>query len=386
MIFDKIIPRNELWEKFTELYENDKIPNAYIFFGDDGVGKEALSIELSGLLNCKRPTKDLNACGNCRSCIGVKTFQHEDIHYIHPMPKANSSKKTETINPKTAKELDDNYKQKSKNPYHKIEIKNANTISINAIRSIKKKLFLSKSDENWSVVLIFNAEKLCVPKAEPANALLKILEEPPKQTLFILLTSKINLIIPTIQSRCQKIFFPNFKIEEMKKYIQEHQALPSLNESHLQMSNGSISKLMKIINNDMIDKIQLLIKTFYTNDVNNFERTLSFFKKIELKNKNEMQHYFDCLITITKDLYLLSIDEKNSVTHYPFLSNIYSEILTRFPVGDWIRISGLINQCIRDINRNVNLSLSIYNMLINVQHCLEGNSIDRFKSNLTQEL
>ena len=386
MIFDKIISRQEIWRKFTESYKNDKIPNAYILFGDDGVGKEALSIELAGLLNCKRPTENLSACGSCRSCIGIKTFQHEDVHFIHPIPKTSSTKKTQLIDSKTAKELDDNYKEKLKNPYHKIEISNANTIPIDLIRSIKKKLFLSKSDENWSVVVIFNAEKLCVPKAEPANALLKILEEPPSQTLFVLITSKINLMLPTIQSRCQKVFFPNLKIEEIEKYAQEYDTSLPLDSSYLQMSNGSMSRFIKIAKNDVIDKIQLLIKNFYTNNVNDFEKTLSFFSKVKSKNKSEMQFYLDYLITITKDIYLLSLDKENSATHYPFLSNTYSQILTNFPSGDWIRIIGLINQCIQDINRNVNLSLSIYNMLINVQHCLEGNSIDRFKSNLIQEL
>ena len=86
MIFDHLLKREGIWKNFTEAYKNNKIPNAYILFGDEGVGKEALSVELAGLLNCKRPINNLNACGGCRSCISIKSFQHEDVHFIHPLP------------------------------------------------------------------------------------------------------------------------------------------------------------------------------------------------------------------------------------------------------------------------------------------------------------
>ena len=81
--------------------------------------------------------------------------------------------------------------------------------------------FLNKSSFNnyKKIILIDGVENLNISSA---NALLKILEEPPNKTLFILITSKINLITPTIQSRCQKIFFPNFNEMEMEEYIREY--------------------------------------------------------------------------------------------------------------------------------------------------------------------
>jgi len=386
MIFEKIISRNNIWGKLSMSYKNNKIPNGYIFFGNDGVGKEACSIELAALLNCKRPSNNLHACGSCRSCISIKSFQHEDIHLIHALPslKNKASSNGIKIDSKTFEELNNNYKKKIKNPYHKIKLVNANTISIASIREIKKKLFLSKSDQNWSIVIIFDAHKLCVPKAEPANALLKILEEPPNKTLFILITSKINLITPTIQSRCQKIFFPNFNEMEMEEYIREYDDDIDINSSSLQLSNGSISEFMNIINNDVVEKLQSIIKKIYRKDSNDFESVLSFFSKI--KNKEQIISYLNHFIIATKDIYLLSLDNSNTKIHYPFLSETYTSILSTFPDGDWVRIIGIINESIQDIHKNINLSLAIYNMLINVQYCLEGNSINTFKSDLIQNL
>ena len=382
MIFEHSVKRKNIWGNFIEAYKNNKIPNAYILFGDEGVGKEALSVELAGLLNCKRPINNLNACGGCRSCISIKSFQHEDIHFIHPLPAKKNNSKSNYIDPKIIDELKSNYNEKIKNPYHKIRIENANTISINSIRELKKKLFLSKSDENWSVVIIFDAERLCIPKSEPANALLKILEEPPNKTLFILITSKMNLIIPTIQSRCQKIFFPNLSKEDIRNYAKEYDY--EIEEDALQMADGSISNFIDIVNNQMTNEINTLLQSFYRKSIDSFEDILSFFNKI--KSKDKIYIYLNYLVIATKDIYLLSLNKSSTKIHYTFLYEIYNQILTASPNGDWVRIIGAINQCSLDINRNINLSISIYNMLINVQYCLEGKSIDRFKSNLIKEL
>ena len=75
-------------------------------------------------------------------------------------------------------------------------------------KDIKKKISLSSYNNQWNIYIIMNAEKLCIPKAESGNALLKILEEPNDKNLFILITSNISQMLDTITSRCAKVFFP----------------------------------------------------------------------------------------------------------------------------------------------------------------------------------
>ena len=82
MISENFILDNIMWNKLKASFLNNKIPNAYIFQGNEGIGKEAHAIEYSALLNCKRPTNDGFACGECRSCYRVKSFNHEEISFI----------------------------------------------------------------------------------------------------------------------------------------------------------------------------------------------------------------------------------------------------------------------------------------------------------------
>ena len=80
---------------------------------------------------------------------------------------------------------------------------------------------LSNHNNQWNIYIIMDAEKLCVPRQEAANALLKILEEPHENNLFILLTSNIGQMLDTISSRCTKVFFPKIRKEAIEQYLKE---------------------------------------------------------------------------------------------------------------------------------------------------------------------
>ena len=158
--------------------------------------------------------------------VGLYSSPH--LHSVRERIKVDSELISEQDFSNLVEEINKFYKKKIKNPYHKIKLKNANAIPINAIRDIKKKLYYTKSDENWSVVIISEAEKLCTKKAEAANSLLKILEEPPDKTLFILLTSKMNLLTPTILSRCQKQFFPKIEHSTLEEFMLKEKVMQEI--------------------------------------------------------------------------------------------------------------------------------------------------------------
>ena len=109
-------------------------------------------------------------------------------------------------------------KTKLMNPFHKIHINGANTILINSIRNIKKSLYKTIGDEYQRIIIIFESEKLCHPKQEAANSLLKILEEPPNNATFILVTSKMPLLLETIKSRCIEVYCPKPSNEEFSMH------------------------------------------------------------------------------------------------------------------------------------------------------------------------
>ncbi len=384
MIFDEMILNEKIWKMLSNSFRNNKIPNAFIFSGEDGVGKEAHSIEFSALLNCKRIHEEKFPCGDCRSCLKIKSFQHEEIHFIHPT--RSPKKKTDMVlDQKTIDELNKNYKLKASNPYHKISLENSTTIPIASIRSLKKKLYYSKSDENWSVVIIFNAEKLCIPKAESANSLLKILEEPPERTLFILITSNINLLIPTIQSRCQKLYFKNLSGSDLREYSITH-LNDNVTDEIIDISNGSISKLLNNTDGSKAKQLKQLISCLYNDDIRSIEKFLSSLNKIKMNDKSMFQDYLNLIKVSAKDLYLLNSNIKNNSISFNFLKDDYSAIIKLFPNANWTGIIELIDDSILNFSRNINISLEAYAFMINVRSCLQAKRVNRFHQQIGAEI
>ena len=212
MTFTDIKMQNILWERMILSKKNHRIGSAYLFLGPNGSAKEALALKFSAYLNCNEVT--INPCGKCSSCKRIVAFQHENSHLIVPMPSDKQLSESDKQNTFLSE-----MKFKSNNPFHKISIPKSKTIPISLIRNLKKELFLKSVDSGRKIVLIFDAHKLCVGDASSANAILKILEEPPANTTFILVSDHKGELLPTILSRCQIINFPPLQNEEIISYL-----------------------------------------------------------------------------------------------------------------------------------------------------------------------
>ena len=131
-----------------------------------------------------------------------------------PLPRGKIKSSDDSVekafSDSSLKEYWDLLKQKKDDPYFPIRLTGANTILINSIRDLKHDLALSTINNEWRIILIFQAEKLCIPSPEAAHSLLKVLEEPPEKTLFILVSSQPGAILDTIRSRCQSLYFLQF--------------------------------------------------------------------------------------------------------------------------------------------------------------------------------
>ncbi|MFQ6610630.1 MAG: hypothetical protein ACE5D7_07515 [Fidelibacterota bacterium] len=224
MIYSDLILNERNWGNLRSAIKNHRLHHALLFHGPSGVGKSAHAVELAAILNCLQPTTE-GACGLCSSCIKVRTFQHENVKLILPFPRKTgldkNSPSIKALSDVDLASLNEQMLEMGKNPYFKIVLENANTILINSIRDLKNELYLSVPGGGSRIVLIMDAELLCLPDPASANALLKILEEPPEKTYFILISSRADLLLETILSRCQKVFFPALSEKDIESYLTE---------------------------------------------------------------------------------------------------------------------------------------------------------------------
>ena len=365
MIYKNFKLNSKNWEILSALKQKSRIPNALLFHGDEGIGKEAYAIEFASFLNCKNNSSSSYACRECLSCKKIINNNHEYLHYIFPLPRGKISSKKDDIskafNDKTLSSYNHQINLKLENPYHKINIDGANTILINSIRSIKKKIFRTTSNEAWQVILIFNAEKLCFPNQEAANSLLKVLEEPPSRTIFILVTSKNDLLLDTIKSRCIEFFFSKSNNEDLQ---QKKEPIDIYS-----LVNGN----MNIIN-DLKDEDINKISTFlnlYNNCIKESDKTMvtklvSSLEKLAKSNNLLFNVYINVLKNYYRDLAITKINSESNELSFFFLKDDYSIINEKEKTLSWDDCIDNIYKFEQDIGLNSNLTLALFNLFNNI--------------------
>ncbi len=215
MIYE-LIAQDTIAKRFQGLINSGRIGSAYLFSGPEGAGKAAMALNLSANLLCQTP-KDGLACGECASCKKMKSMNHPDMHFIHIMPKAKSPSNTDPyagLSEADYESIRHERAELGKDPYKGINIPGAKQILISQMRHIKKELAMKPTEGGRQVVLILEAQ---LANTESFNSLLKVLEEPPPMTTFILTASSLELVPSTIRSRCQNVKFnpvPDLKLVE----------------------------------------------------------------------------------------------------------------------------------------------------------------------------
>ena len=192
MIYPNLLINQKNWKFLCHAWKSGRLPHALLFHGPLGSGKEGHALELAAMLNCTE-VQDDGPCGYCSSCKKTKSFQHENVKLILPLPRGKISSSNDSPmkafrNEKSLQDYIDILKKKNGDPYFHMQIHGAHTILINSIRELKSDVSMSNVNNEWKVILIFQAEKLCVPSPAAAHALLKVLEEPPNQTIMLLVS------------------------------------------------------------------------------------------------------------------------------------------------------------------------------------------------------
>jgi DNA polymerase-3 subunit delta' len=212
---DEIIGQSTVKDFLNKVVESRKIPHAFVFIGQDGVGKEFTAIQFAKLLalNSNVPNKNL-------IINSIQKLNEPYIKYIFPLPRGKNEKDSDAPYDKLKSEdiilIQNELDKKSQNPYYQIEIPNANNIKINSIRDINNFISIAYEETFHRIILISNSHLM---SDAAQNALLKSLEEPSTNIIFILITSVPELLRETILSRCWKVNFENLSSEEIENIL-----------------------------------------------------------------------------------------------------------------------------------------------------------------------
>lgn len=251
MHFRDIIGQEEVKARLIKSANEGVMPHAQLFGGPEGVGKFPLALAYAQYINCQN-RQEHDSCGECPSCVKYNHLVHPDLHFVFPVVKKAAKKKEisdDYINEWREFIKEHNYYFSYNQWLEYIDAENSQgNILVKESEEIIRKLNLRIYEARYKVMLIWLPEKM---RVETANKLLKILEEPSDDTVFILVSDTPDNIITTIQSRCQRINIHGIEKQDIIHSLESSYNLqPKDAENVAHLANGSYLKALETISLD----------------------------------------------------------------------------------------------------------------------------------------
>jgi len=303
-----------------------------LFAGEDGIGKKLFALEIARALNCRSP-QGAEGCDNCPSCVRIGKFNY---------PQSNES---------------DDWKGIiwTDHPDVGMVVAPKRVLLVEQMRLIEREANYRPYEGNARVFLIEDADKLNDPSA---NALLKVLEEPPHTSHIVLLTSRPVMLLPTIRSRCQMIRFSPLTADEIEAYLVKNK-IASASEARIRarVARGSLGRAVaqdfdgfSAQRTAMLRVLQVL-----SVDEDRLQLLRSAEELNEAKYKDEYESRLDILETLIRDAWMLALHAPDeSIVNQdllPQLKKISGNLDRRRPAGWVSQIEEMREQLIVNINR-----------------------------------
>ena len=251
MIFNQIIGQEHIKNHLKVSAENGRIPHAQLFIGKEGSGTLPMAIAYAQFLLCNF-SENVDICN-----LKCEKLQHPDLHFAYPVTSNEKIKK----HPVSSLFLEDWRNFIATQPYgslfnwlQHIGVENKQgIIGVDEAEEVVKKLTLKSYEGGFKVMIIWMAEKMNIAAA---NKLLKLIEEPPQKTIFLLITENEEQILTTIKSRCQALHFPALSAQDISNtLIVNHQVSENEASRIAHQAEGNFNKALHLLQNDANDLI-----------------------------------------------------------------------------------------------------------------------------------
>lgn len=256
MGWDRVIGQQRVKELLRRVLSSGTVAHAHLFWGGDGVGKDVMAIEFARALNCEKDR--IAPCGECASCRKVDALQHPNVRLIFALPVGKNEQPgddpVEVLSEDQVVMIQEQLRVKATNPYHRIAVPKANFIKINSVRDLRREAALSAFEGGKRVFIISHAEEM---NAEASNSLLKTLEEPPSDSVFILTTAQKEQLLPTILSRCQLVQFDPLSERELQDALEARNGVEAGQAALIaRLAHGSYTSALDMLSVDMVAQRQ----------------------------------------------------------------------------------------------------------------------------------
>ena len=318
MNFSQIPGQNDIKSKLLRSVKEERVSHAQLFSGPEGCGSMALALAYARYISCENRS-DSDSCGICKSCVKYEKLIHPDLHFVFPVIKGK----------KASDPVSDNYIEEwrefvKRSPYFSlnnwmdsIEVGNAQgMIFASEASEIIKKLSLKTFESDFKIMIIWLPEKM---HQATSNKLLKMIEEPPEKTLFLLVSEEPDKVIPTILSRCQLVKIPAFNNHDIERYLLNRFQLDRVKAADIsRVSNGNITRAIELCENEdsslaNLERFKSLMRFAWKRDIISL---INWSEEIASTGREAQKNFISFSLRLLRENLMLSLDQmKNNLVY-----------------------------------------------------------------------
>lgn len=320
MKFSEIVGQQNLKETLMRMTDQGRVSHAQLFVGDEGRGALALAIAFAQYINCKSPANG-DSCGVCSSCIQMQQLAHPDVHYIFPVNKSKSAQTSGSVEgdkpvsdhflPIWRKQFSDsklNGYFNEQSWYKAIDIDNKQgNISRHEAAEIIRKLSFKAYESRYKILIMWLPERM---NDQASNALLKILEEPWENTIFLLVTEDIHNLLTTIISRTQEVNVPAIETQYISEWLIKNYSLSKPEADHLaKLSFGNLIEAVRLIDEDQgeDENFSLFVQLMRLSFNDKHMELLEWAETVAAMGRENQKNMIENSIRLLREAYMLSM-------------------------------------------------------------------------------
>lgn len=375
MLFREIIGQDNIKNKLLTLASSGRISHGLMLLAPEGSGALPLAIAFARYINCTNKS-ETDSCSECPSCIKIQKLSHPDLHFAYPVATTKTIEK-DPVSDDFIKQWREAVLQ---NPYMNltewyeqigIENKQGN-ISILESKEILRKLNLKTFESDYKIMIIWMPEKMNTPAA---NKLLKLLEEPPDKTIFLLISQDTSQILPTIISRTQLIKIPKISDSAMQEALRSRFGISGKDEieSISEYANGNFLRAMEAMNRDEETSYNFssfvnFMRICYTTDILKLN---DWVDEIAAIGREKQKHFLIFALKMIRGNFMMNI-QQDSLVHLKEDEKEFSLKFSKFVHSKNIEpLTTEFNQAFSHIEYNANAKIVLFHMGLRIVKLLK---------------
>ena len=366
--WNTLIGQDRIKEVLSAAFAGETLGHAYLFCGETGTGTFAAALDLTMGLLCEN--NEFQPCGTCNACRKVLAFSHPDFHVVMPLSLQKEHKGSDgRITEAGWNEFSLQVKKRLEDPYHIPEFTTLPSIPVDWIREVTHAVRRGTVEKGKNIVILDGVESM---QQESANAMLKTLEEPPKDTLLLLCTERVHAVLPTIVSRCQLLRFGMLPPGQIKTGLIDRYAVRSDDPD-----------LPRVVHTGSLGRARLALVQSATDEqrfsgefwecIASGDRAAVFEKIDEISSSGDYAAYESLFIQLMygiRNSFFSKIDGTgNYILGKVIPGDSFSDTASPRPVEELLRCC---ESAIGNIRARANISLVLTNFAITVMEILHG--------------